>query len=348
MPHPLLVGLGKLSTVAGYAAGAGIAVSGVDYLAEKLMPAKYPAVSGFLDSITNVLDPMDFSGTRARKEAAQKKREKKAKSKAAKESKKRKQAESKAAEAEAKAATQESEAAAAIQRANEAEARAQSAEQRAAAAEKRATAVKKSRWAAMARHTASQARAQSKDNPDLANQLAQAAVEIVKNATKPPAGPQDILASGQFTPQAMSFMVSMMDEINRRGSEPNYEDLVQRMVRGDSDAYEEMGEAAFDLDGPDHPTHDPRKMPLSLSVHVEGIVSGACCSSCNSGGSCAGDLDGPEDSLIDGSINGDWVGSDDDDGYATAVMGGDFFDDDAVSGGDDSFFLPTWSPFGYS
>jgi hypothetical protein len=358
--HPIAGLVLKVGTVgAGFMAGStivGEAVRHVSQFADRhLKLGIEPVVSGPLDAIGTLLDPLDLTGIRARKEAKEKEARRRAKERAKREARKRKEAEKNAAAANAAASQAEARAAQAEAQAREAERRANDA----LARQKRAEAVKQRRWAGMARQAAAKATTEAPKAPDAAADMAKAALELAKMAMSPPANAQQVLSS-DMTPQAQSLLADIIDDMNRLGPAPNYEALTERIwegymglpydddeggeieagVFGAVDGVSVSGPVGFDDEKPVEETayyEDNGPMTLAGPETLAGPDTaevGACCSTCAMGGTCEGSAKGRvEAGYLDGSII---QGDDDDD---EDVGEGDYLDgpddDDDVGEGDE-------------
>jgi hypothetical protein len=349
--HPIAGLVLKVGTVgAGFMAGStivGEAVRHVSQFADRhLKLGIEPVVSGPLDAIGTLLDPLDLTGIRARKEAKEREAKRKAKERAKREARKRKEAEKNAAAANAAASQAEARAAQAEAQAREAERRANDA----LARQKRAEAVKQRRWAGMARQAAAKATTEAPKAPDAAADMAKAALELAKMAMSPPANAQQVLSS-DMTPQAQSLLADIIDDMNRMGPAPNYEALTERIWEGYMGLPYDDGEDDSGVFGvvegvPPASGFDDEKPAEEGAYYEEDSVTvagadtievGACCSTCAMGGTCEGAAKGRvEAGYLDGSvIQGDDDDDDDDVGEGDYLDGLD--DDEDVAGDDDEW-----------
>lgn len=326
--------------------GGAIAVAGAKRVAQR---TPYGTVlAGPLDNFGTLLDPLDLFGFRKKKEDQQKAMMAQSEAASREADKKRKAAEKKAKLAEKKAAEAEKKAAKAEREAREAKERGQAGTAR----QKQQEAMQKRRWAQMARHAASNSR--KADNPDIANSLALAAVEIVKNAANPPRTAADLLTADML-PGAKSLLIDMVDQVNRMGSEPDYDGIMNRMASGDTAAFEDFADLAVDYDdylsGVAGPQRDEYALLLAPEIAERGrrikaglpvkepVVAGPCCTGCAMGMGCGGEK--VPEGMIDGSAHGgrEWEGVGSFDGYGDddEGLGGNVFlatvddDDDPMS-----------------
>lgn len=284
----------KVGTIGGAMTGAGMVVEGVRRGVERFAPRYAPVVSGPLDNIGTLLDPLDLTGVRAKKQKEQEQRlaaaqgDAKAQAKAKEEARKRaKAAEDKAAKADKKADKLAAEVARLKASGKDAQAKIKALE-----------AEKTRRWAQGTRQFA--ARARQAPDGNQANALALAALDLAKNAMNPPRTAAEVLTPG-MSDAAKGFVIDMVDQVNRVGTEPDFEGLLNRIESGDASAYEELADLSYDVEGQ--------------------TVEGPCCSSCAVGHTtCASKKEVPK-SLLFGSIEGD---EDEEDDWFT---GGGMFDE---------------------
>jgi chemotaxis protein histidine kinase CheA len=362
------------TTGAAIMGGSRIVSEGVQYVAgwvdehTPFKPKILPVIAGPLDTITTLLDPLDITGTRKRKEQAAAKKKRDAQRKAKREAKKRKAAESAAAQADQVAADATARAEAAEARAAEAEKRANTAE----AARKRAEANRQRNWATMARRTAAQARTEAAKAPDLGAELAKMALDMAKTALKPPENPAQAFAPG-MNPQAQSLAAQIVDEMNRMNSEPDFDAILGELMAGDQQAAslgllshagiygqvsgydDDDDDVGGDDDDDDDIGGDDDDDELVVSgtekkakakaktkeappteAEEEGFTVAGCCESCATSGSRCG-ASVPH-SMIDGSIlegeDDDVVEGDDD--ISEVLLAGSFDDESLIEGDDGS------------
>lgn len=329
-PASLLKFFGKIGTIGGAMAGAGMAVEGVKkalpYVPEKFGGRKVEAVvAGPLDVLGTILDPLDLFGARKKKQdqdAAQLAAEQQRASDAGQA---RRAAEAAAKKAEKKADKAMAQAAALEKKL--------ASEKNQLKRQKTATeAEKRRRYATLAKKTALAARYHQ--DPNQGNAMALAALEIAKQAMNPPATAASVLTS-DMSSAAKSLVTDIVDTLNRFTAEPNYDKLVNRMAQGDQDAYEEFGAMVDDygggygvelgeLDGPDRKA----KIRSQSRQAIADEVAGPCCSGCAYGVTCSGKGSGV---IPDSMVSGDFDEDDDDE-----VMGpGAYYEEDETDGPDD-------------
>lgn len=372
--HPLIAGVLKVGTTgAGIMAGTTIVVEGAKRVAafvdEKVLHPMLdveiePIIAGPLDMVGTLLDPLDLTGTRARKERKEKEAKAAAKRKAKREAAAKKKAQKAAAEAEQRATAAEEQARILEEQARAAEARAQTAEANA----KRVKATKMRRWSGMARATANSARQQVATDPGASEKVALAALDLAKAAINPPASPQGVLNDPNMPAEQKSLLVDIIDELNRFGAPPAIEPLLARMWAGAGSAAMAMQDVVYDdddevdgvvsggekdgddvaekslvqelLDDPDHPYPAEPGAGPTVAGGEEPIVEG-CCSSCAMGDSCGGEAKAVAGSLLDGSIVDGGDDDDDEDGEVGGMFGfgsqseeiGEELEDDLEVGG---------------
>lgn len=314
-------------------------------LTERVAPRFTPNVAGFGDTVAAVLDPLDLTGTRKKKEAERQAQLSKAQTSAKEkerlrkdEVKKRKAAEKKAKDLAKKLKAAEAAAAASAKKAEKAEK---------AGKEKEAEFYRKqaqasARWARTAQATANKANSSGSSDQQLA--LLSAAVEIAQNAKDPPMSGVEA-ASRQSSQYGASIALSLTDSINR-DEEPDYDALAEGLDSGDAGAYEDLIDAA--IAGVDEPEEAEAEEASFWGYSTAGddseddsddetTVAGPCCSSCAAtGSSCASGSCGVPRELGDGSATGAGIFDHGRDGIYE-VDGHDDDDDDDVSGpfGDD-------------
>ena len=326
--------LAKLLSVFGVAGKVGAVMVGGAYTTEFLKaglrmatPELGMVVSGPLDTLNTILDPLDLAGIRA-------KRQRESAEVAGSEAQKRyqlackridqitKKAQDEAQRAKLRAEKTAKESTKAKLRGDEALAR-----------EKANRAEQQRRWAELSARVAAASRASTGTKSE---ELALAALDLAKTALNPPKGPQEMLSS-DMSDAAKSLLTDIVDAIVRKGTEPNYDAIVERMMMGSDAGYSQpAAEADFELDGA-VAGHDHEDEDTSDGEPAE--VSGPCCASCGLTGSTCGTKKGPVPDyfLFGPSVSGGPFGGDDDDAAEPNL----FFDphaDDAnwlVSGPDD-------------
>jgi len=245
-------------------------------------------VAGIGDTITTVLDPLDLTGTRKRKEDAQKAREQGLRE-SVKEQKERLKREQKAKEEQVKRArAAEKKLADAQRKAAEQERKIEKLAREGRTSEAKRLADQQrfgQRWQALAERTRQESEALKNKDPEKASTLASAALEIAKLAINPPANAIEAINS-EATDAGKSLIASLVDSVNRAG-DPDIENLFQRMSNGDPSAYGDAAALAWDSDveGSDKP-------------HVAG--AGCCnakgkpaCGACKSGKACPSTVEVP-------------------------------------------------------
>lgn len=331
--------LAKLLSVFGVAGKVGAVMVGGAYTTEFLKaglrmatPELGMVVSGPLDTLNTILDPLDLAGIRAKKQREEEAQLAASRAEAKKETEARKRAEkaAKKAEDEAKRARDRAEksakeAAAAKARGDEALAR-----------EKANRAEQQRRWSNLAARTAAAARTATGTKSEA---LAAAALDLAKTALNPPKGPQEMLSS-EMSDAAKSLLTDIADTIIRKGTEPNYDAIVERMMMGSDGGYSRPAdEAGFELDGVvaghDHDGQEDE----DTSDGEPAEVSGPCCASCGLTGSTCGAKKGPVPDyfLFGPPVSGGPFGGDDDDAAEPNLFFDPHSDDEnwLVSGPDD-------------
>lgn len=275
------------------------AVEGAHFVADKAKEYTAstrvaPIVAGIGDTITTVLDPLDLTGTRKRKEDEQKAREQGLRE-SVKDQKARLKREAKAKEEQTKRArAAEKKLAEAQKKERELQAKIEKLSRDGRTSEARRLADQKTfsqRWQQLAERTRLESEAVKAKDPEKSEKLASAALELAKLAINPPANAIAAINS-EATDAGKSLIASLVDSVNR-AEDPNIEALFQRMNAGDQDA---IAEYAFDADveGADH-------------AHGAPTVAGGCCGgpknqcgACKSGQACAGKTAPVPDAYVSG------------------------------------------------
>lgn len=306
--------LAKLLSVFGVAGKVGAVMVGGAYTTEFLRaglrvatPELGMVVSGPLDTLNTILDPLDLAGIRAKKQREEEAQLAASKAEAKKETEARKRAEkaAKKAEDEAKRARERAE-----KSAKEAE-QARLRGDQALAMEKANRAEQQRRWSNLAARTAAAARTSTGTKSEA---LAAAALDLAKTALNPPKGPQEMLTT-DMSDAAKSLLTDIADTIIRKGTEPNYDAIVERMRMGSDGGYSRPADAdEFELDGVvsghDHGGHEDEDAADGEPTEV----SGPCCASCGLTGSTCGTKKGsvPDYFLFGPTAGADFFGEEDD------------------------------------
>lgn len=326
----IISGLSKVGMWAGAVSGAHIISDTAKRYAEG---SRYePVVAGFGDTITTLLDPLDFSQTRARKEQKQREREQ-GLQESVKDEKRRVAAEKKAKEEQTKRArAAEKKLAEAQKKLVQSEQKAErlAREGRAVEARRAAESARSAaRWQALAERTRQESEAKKNSDPEKSNALAAAALELAKMAINPPANAISAI-NAQATDAGKSLVASLVDNINRV-QDPDIEALFQRMASGDVTAaaeyaiQSEFGDDSLDLSGEDH---DHEVSGPGCCNSAKGKPQ---CNACKSGKSCPSKSAVP-DYFVEGEGDYDNVpfseffsGVTCEDSLDTSVSGGDSY-----------------------
>ncbi len=280
-------------------------------------------VAGIGDTFTTLLDPLDFTGTRKRKEDAQKAAQQSAEQKAqgakakakklekalAVQKQKNKQAQNAIAKVNASVAKLKKEAEQLRKQGKSAAAKAKEDKARAA-----------QRYANLANRAAIASRQAKDEKPEAGAMFASQALELAKLALSPPVNAIEALGK-ESTDAGRSFITSLVDAVNRP-EEPNVDALFASMSQGDPDAWAAATDAAWDegggddyVDGSDNPVEpdffnvgepiavagvDEDGDETESAVMVAGAGCGGSCGACSSGLACGTNLKAVPDFLIGG------------------------------------------------
>lgn len=336
----VISGLAKVGTWGAAVAGADIITTKAREYAEGTRAE--PVVAGIGDVFAGLLDPLDFSGTRKRKEEEQAAKEAKAKGQLAKskaeekrEEKARKAAQAANKKATAKLADAQKKINAQIKKVEEL--RRKGDKQAAQLASQKASSA--ARLSALSRRYQAESAKTEVSNPDQSAQMAAAALEIAKMAMNPPQSTaQAILKEG--TDAGRSAIAAILDSVNR-DADPDIDALFARLNSGDSQAYDAVIDTAWES-ASSQPDYGDDAM--TREAYLDGPVEGGepteevgCgdtpCTGCASGGSCAGKTKPASsygDRLTSGSFG--WMAQGEGWPFEAKVSG---YDDDDDDGGID-------------
>lgn len=372
----------KLGTYAGVVSGAGLVLRGAEAVTRGT-PVE-PIVAGVGDTAMAFLDPLDIADHRKRRgresivsgfffTPPKKNIVQTVQTKAIAEAQKR------IAEADRKAAEADKRAAAADKRAAEARAKGEAPKANEAAFK----AIQHRRWAQLARQTSARAREAVTTDASKALEIAQAAIELAKLAATPPASPQTALADPGASANSKSVFASLVDAINRTTSEPDFEELTDRVVESEPAAQRQEQVAMWDQfasgtalseddddddEGPEETAElDALMAQISGPAVVagplpgaavaaaegedasepEGETAGPCCTSCalapGAGACSGGGKKVPSDAMIFGHANGSGLAKGSE---WNGFISGPFDDDGDDDDDDDDFDTMLAGPVG--
>lgn len=323
--------LAKVGTYAAAVEGASVVAGVVREYAPK---TKFGGmVAGAGDMITNVLDPLDFTGVRRRKEEKEaaklmtaKQRERASAKKAAESARQAKKADAKLAATAKKLEKAQSEAAKNDARADKLFAAGKTAQAQAL----RDKAQQAERYAKLALRAGQEAQAAKDAKPDAAAAFAGQAVELAKLALNPPAN-AIVAINKEATDSGKALMASLVDAVNRP-EEPDMDQLFAAMNQSDPGVWESSANDDYVdgmVAGEDIADYDPALLEMFNKPGAPTTGCGGGCGGCASGGACSGKLREVPDNFIGGDF----------DEYDDIGEGDEMFpgvEDDFM---DDSFFI---------
>lgn len=332
----IVSGLSKVGMWAAVVEGANVVVAG----AKRIAPERAaPVVSGIGDTITTLLDPLDFTGTRARKEKAEQDKLAAAYGDAKKQKAAAAAAKKKAAKAKKVADKKIAQLQAKLKKAAKEEAALEKKAARLAAEGKKAEAQRikdkaaaNRKYAQIAQRAAAESdKAKSEDNAEASAKFASQALELAKLAIAPPSNAIDAIVS-ESTDAGKALIASLVDAVNSE-RELDADRVFMQLNQNDvSTAYVDEAWLDGELDG--------YVEGVDWDAEGDGIVAGSCCMSCARGaGSCDG-LKPVPDSLVAGSFGDGIIDSDDPaDDFIRYFNSNDELEQAMVSGPDIVTFL---------
>jgi len=298
---PIISLFSKAGYVAGVMTGGAVVIEGIKAVTEKFAPSFAPQIAGPANLLQSAVDYFDMAGFQGKRKAA----------------------------IAGLISVPESSVSGSMRARRNAYYRAAKAKKDAEKEQDSAIALQKVRWAELTEKIAAlSASKESEGDNAAAEALGKVALELARNAGKPPSGPQFGLASTNIPDATKSLMTDLFDAVNRTTEEPDYDSLVARIENPAAVAIEDNeDEDEDDDDSADFITAGASKKSASKKRANKKIEEAAsrtpvagCCGPCSAGkGSCG--------SLAGEGVPGEYI-----DGFG---MFGPEDDDDYIAGHDE-------------